>query len=348
VRIDSEQLPQRLERKLEPLYTVVGDEPLLALEAADRIRQHARQHGHDEREVLTVESGFDWSQLGASGRALSLFGSRRILELRIPTGKPGTQGAEAIKRFAADLPPDTVTLVSLPGLDRPTQQSAWFTALDHAGVTVVANAVPLARLPQWLAGRLALQGQQAEPGTLQFIADRVEGNLLAAQQELHKLALLFPAGRLERADVEGAVLDVARYDLNKLREALLAGDRVRFVRVLDGLQGEGEALPLVLWAITEELHALWRVAAATAAGRPVQTAVRDARVWGPRADLLPAALRRVSRAELEAALLDAAAVDRIVKGLQRGDAWDGLLRLGMRLMPGAQPGTQGNRGRMRA
>jgi DNA polymerase-3 subunit delta len=334
VRIDSEQLPQRLERKLEPLYTVFGEEPLLALEAADRIRMHARKQGYDEREVLTVESGFDWSQLSASGNSLSLFGARRILELRIPTGKPGTQGAEAIKRFAADLPPDTVTLVSLPGLDRQTQQGAWFAALDQAGVTVAANAVPLARLPQWLAGRLALQGQQAEPETLQFIADRVEGNLLAAHQELHKLALLFPAGKLERAEVEGAVLDVARYDLDKLRHALLAGDRLRFVRVLDGLQGEGEALPLVLWAIGEELHALWRVAGATAAGRPIQTALRDARVWGPRADLLPGALRRVSRAELEAALLDAAAVDRVVKGLQRGDAWDGLLRLGLRLMPG--------------
>jgi DNA polymerase-3 subunit delta len=346
VRIDSEQLPQRLERRLEPLYTVFGEEPLLALEAADRIRHRARNQGYDEREVLTVESGFDWSELGASGSSLSLFGARRILELRIPSGKPGTEGADAIKRYAADLPPDTVTLVSLPKVDRATQASGWFEALESAGVTVAANPVALARLPQWLAGRLALQGQEADAPTLQFIADRVEGNLLAAQQELHKLALLFPPGKLEREAIESAVLDVARYDVFKLGETLLSGDRLRFLRVLEGLQGEGVAPPLVLWAITEELHALWRVGGATAAGRPMQTALREARVWGARADLLPGALRRVSRIDLEEALVDAAAVDRTIKGLQRGDVWDALLRLGLRLVP-AGPGAEGNRGRMR-
>lgn len=346
MRIDSEQLPPRLERRLEPLYTVFGEEPLLALEAADRIRHQARRQGYDEREVLTVESGFDWSQLGASGSSLSLFGSRRILELRIPSGKPGTEGADAIKRYAADLPPDTVTLVSLPKVDRATQASGWFEALESAGVTVAANPVALARLPQWLAGRLALQGQEADASTLQFIADRVEGNLLAAQQELHKLALLFPPGKLEREAIESAVLDVARYDVFKLGETLLSGDRLRFLRVLEGLQGEGVAPPLVLWAITEELHALWRVGGAAAAGRPMQTALREARVWGARAELLPGALRRVSRHDLEEALVDAAAVDRTIKGLLRGDVWDALLRLGLRLVP-ARPGAEGNRGRMR-
>jgi DNA polymerase-3 subunit delta len=345
VRIDSEQLPRRLERGLDRLYAVFGEEPLLALEAADRIRQQARKAGYDEREVLIVESGFDWSQLGASGRSLSLFGSRRLLELRVPTGKPGTEGADAIKRYCADLPPDTVTLVSLPKVDRATQASGWFEALDAAGVTVAANPVPLARLPQWLAGRLALQGQEADADTLRFIADRIEGNLLAAQQELQKLALLFPAGRLERSAIESAVLDVARYDVFKLGETLLAADRVRFARVLEGLQGEGVAAPLVLWAISEELHALWRVGSATAAGRPLQTALREARVWGARAELLPAALRRVSRQELEAALLEAAAVDRMIKGLARGDVWDALLHLGLRITP-ASRGAQGNRGRM--
>jgi DNA polymerase-3 subunit delta len=345
VRIDSEQLPRRLERGLDPLYTVFGEEPLLALEAADRIRHQARKAGYDEREVLTVESGFDWSQLGASGSSLSLFGSRRLLELRVPGGKPGAEGAEAIKRYCTHLPPDTITLVSLPKVDRATQGSGWFAALDAAGVTVAANAVPLARLPQWLAGRLALQGQEADASTLQFIADRVEGNLLAAQQELHKLALLFPAGKLERSAIEGAVLDVARYDVFKLGETLLAGDRLRFARMLEGLQGEGVAPPLVLWAISEELHALWRVGSATAAGRPMQTALREARVWGARAELLPSALRRVTRQELEAALLEAAAVDRMIKGLTRGDVWDALLRLGLRLAP-PRPGAQGNRGRM--
>jgi DNA polymerase-3 subunit delta len=347
VRIDSEQLPRRLERGIDRLYTVYGEETLLALEAADRIRHHVRKAGHDEREVLTVESGFDWSQLAASGSSLSLFGSRRLLELRVPSGKPGTEGAEAIKRFTRDLPPDTVTLVSLPKLDRSTLGSAWFEALDAAGVAVAASAVPVARLPQWLAGRLALQGQEADAGTLQFIAERVEGNLLAAQQELHKLALLFPAGRLDRAAVESAVLDVARYDVFKLGETLLAADALRFARMLEGLQGEGVAPPLVLWAISEELHALHRVKTATAAGRPLQVALREARVWGARGELLPGALRRVSRQALEDGLLHAAAVDRMIKGLAPGDVWDELLQLGLRLAPaGRVQDDRGNRGRM--
>jgi DNA polymerase-3 subunit delta len=333
VRIDSEQLPRRLERGLDALYAVYGEEPLLALEAADRIRHHARRSGYEEREILTAEAGFDWSQLGASGSSLSLFGSRRLLELRVPSGKPGTDGADAIKRYTANLPPDTLTLVSLPKVDRATQASGWFEALDAAGLMVAANAVPLARLPQWLAGRLALQGQEADAHTLQFLADRVEGNLLAAQQELQKLALLFPPGRLTHAAIESAVLDVARYDVFKLGETLLCADRLRFLRMLEGLQGEGVAPPLVLWAISEELHALWRVGAATAAGRPLQVALREARVWGARAELLPAALRRVNRQALEAALVEAAAVDRMIKGLARGDVWDALLRLGLRLAP---------------
>ena len=179
--------------------------------------------------------------------------------------------------------------------------------------------------------------------TLQFIADRVEGNLMAAQQELHKLALLFPAGKLAREAIEAAVLDVARYDVFKLGESLLAADRVRFVRMLEGLQGEGVAPPLVLWAISEELHALWRVGSAVSAGRPMQVALRESRVWGTRAELLPGALRRVGRQDLEAGLLEAAAIDRMIKGLARGDVWDGLLRLGLRLAP---EGARGNRGRM--
>jgi DNA polymerase-3 subunit delta len=344
VRIDTEQLAQHLQRALAPLYTVHGEETLLALEAADRIRQQARAQGYSEREVLTAEAGFDWSQLAMSANSLSLFGSRRILELRVPSGKPGTEGAEALKRFASHLPADTVALVSLPRLDRATLASGWFEALEQGGVAVAANAVTPARLPQWLAGRLRLQGQEADGDTLALLAGMVEGNLLAAQQELHKLALLFPPGKLTREGVESAVLDVARYDVFKLGEALLAGDPARVVRVLEGLKGEGAAPPLVLWAITEELHALWRVSAAVAAGKPPQLALREARVWGARAELLPRALRRIGAGQLQAGLLAAADVDRTIKGLTRGDAWEELLRLALGLA-----GSQArNRGRMNA
>ncbi len=347
MRIDSEQLGQHLRRALKPLYTVYGDETLLALEAADRIRAQARAAGHSEREVLTVESGFDWSLLAMSGNSLSLFGTRRILELRIPNGKPGAEGAEAIKRLAADLPPDTITLVLLPKLDKATLATAWFEALDAAGVTVATNPVSPARLPEWLAGRLEQQGQQADPQTLQFLADMVEGNLLAAQQEVHKLALLFPPGMLTLEAVEPAIADVARYDVFKLGEALLSADRARFVRMLDGLKGEGVAPPLVLWAISEEIRALLRVSTAVSQRRPMQVALREARVWGARAELLPRALQRMQASELEDALLEAAAADRMSKGLVRGDVWDALLRLGLRLMPApaARP-ARGNRGRI--
>jgi len=349
MRVDSEQLAQHLKRGLKALYTVYGEETLLALEAADRIRACARAAGHTEREVLIAESGFDWASLAASGSSLSLFASRRILELRIPTGKPGIEGAEAIKRYVADLPPDTVSLVLLPKLDRTTLAAAWFEALEGAGVCVAANPVPPARLPQWLAGRLEQQGQRADPQALQFLSDMVEGNLLAAQQELHKLALLFPPGELSLEAVESAVVDVTRYDVFKLGEALLAGDQARFVKMLEGLKGEGVAPPLVLWAIAEEIRALFRVQAGTAGGRPLPVALREARIWGARAELLPRALGRLRPAELEEALLHAAGTDRMIKGLARGDVWDDLLRLGLRLMPGTPANlSRGNRGRIPA
>ena len=347
MRIDSEQVRQHLERRLDSLYTIYGEEGVLALEAADRIRAHARAAGHSEREVLSVESGFDWSALAMSGNSLSLFAARRILELHIASGKPGVEGAEAIKRYVADLPPDTVTLVLLPKLDKATLASGWFEALDAAGVTVAANPVSAGRLPQWLAGRLAQQDQQADPDALQFLADMVEGNLFAARQEVQKLALLFPPGRLTREAVEPAVVDVARYDVFKLGEALLSGERARFVRMLEGLKSEGVAPPLILWAIAEEIRALLRVSSAVSQRRPMQIALREARVWGARADLLPQALRRLQPAEVEEALLHAAAVDRVSKGLVRGDVWEELLRLGLRLMPAppARP-TRENRGKL--
>jgi len=348
MRLDSEQLAQHLKRGLQSLYTVYGDEPLLALEAADRIRAHARTQGYSEREIVIIESAADWAQLNASGSSLSLFGSRRLMDLRIPSGKPGTEGAESLKRYAADLPPDTLTLISLPRLERAVLNSGWFEALDRAGVSVAANTVPLARLPQWLAGRLADQAQEADHDTLQFLAEMVEGNLLAARQEVQKLALLFPAGPLDGAAVRAAVSDVARYDVFKIGEPLLGGDRARFVRVLGALQAEGAAAPLVLWAITEEIHALWRVSALIESGRPLQQALREARVWGARAELLPQALRRVRRDQLQAALLQAAQADRVIKGIGPGDPWDELLRLGMALAGLPQGSAQGNRGRIRA
>ncbi|MBC7945729.1 MAG: DNA polymerase III subunit delta [Burkholderiales bacterium] len=330
MRVDSEQLPQHLQRGLKRIYTVHGDEILLALEAADRIRADARRAGYAERELLVAEANFNWAQLASFGSNLSLFAAKRLLELRIPSGKPGVDGSEALQGFAAKLPADALVLIMLPRLDRQTQTSKWFTALERAGVAVAAEAVERARLPQWIAGRLSLQQQRTDAGTLGFIAERVEGNLLAAHHEVQKLGLLFPPGALDSEAVKNAVLDVARYDVFKLGEALLEGDPVRLIRFLDGLRGEGFAPPLVLWAMSEEIRALAGVIRRVETGEAVPEALRACRVWGKRQDLVRAAIRRLGLSDAEDALLHAAKIDRMIKGLLDGNVWDEFARLALR------------------
>jgi DNA polymerase-3 subunit delta len=332
VQLRSEQLEAHLARGLAPLYIVHGDDPLLAMEAGDAIRAKARAEGYTERDVLTVERGFDWSQLTASAAALSLFASRKLIELRMPSGKPGTEGAAVIEAHCAQLAPDTVTLAMLPRLDRAGQNSAWFAALGRAGVVV--NVFPIERrtLPLWIGARLARQKQRAAEAALAFIADCVEGNMLAAHQEIQKLGLLYPEGELTFEQVRDAVLDVARFEIGQLSEAMLAGDRVHLARVLAGLAGEGEPPPRVLWVIAEDLRAVARVARALAEGRDAPAALREARVWGDgRQRLVGAAAKRMAREALDAALAHAAQVDRMIKGLARGNPWDEMLRLGLRL-----------------
>ena len=330
MRIAAEQLAQHLKRALAPLYIVYGDEPLLAIEAADRIRARARDEGHLEREVLTAEQHFDWSQLRISSQSQSLFATRRLLEIRIPGGKPGVDGSQALQQYAAHLPPDTISLIALPALDWRAQKGAWFGALDAAGVMVEAALVQRDKLPAWLAGRLKAQAQTADAETLQFIADKVEGNLLAAYQEVQKLALLFPAGALSFAQIKESVLDVARFDVFELGDIVLSGNTVHLVRVLDGLRGEGAAPPLIIWSIAEEIRAVGRVLAGLAGGQPLQQAMRDARIWGPRQSLFQANIGRFTPAQIETALVHAARIDRMIKGLARGDVWDELLQLGLR------------------
>ena len=329
--IDSEQLGRQLERGLAPVYTVFGDEPLLAIEAADRIRASARDRGHTDREILFAESGFEWKQLWMSGASLSLFAEKRMLDIRIPNGSPGVEGGEAITKFAADLPPDTMTLFSLPKLDKRTRESRWFTALEAAGVAVQVQRVMPEALPRWLAGRLKTQGQDADPEALEFLALRVEGNLLAAHQEVRKLALLFPPGHIELAAIRSAVLDVSRFEVFDLGPALLKGEAARFVRMLEGLRGEAAGLPLVLWAVTEEIRTMIAVQGATAQGVPVTQALRELRVWGDRQKAMPQALRRMTGSRLRDALRHAARIDRIIKGVAPGDPWDELCTLGLRI-----------------
>lgn len=329
MRITTEQLAPALKRALAPLYAVYGDEPLLALEAADRIRARAREEGYSEREVLTAEQHFDWSQLRIAGQSQSLFAEKRILELRIPSGKPGNDGSQALQAFAAALPPDTITIVSLGEVDWRAQKGAWFGALDAAGVLVEAAQVKRDKLPAWLASRLKAQDQSADAQTLEFIADKVEGNLLAAYQEVQKLALLFPPRALTFDEIKASVLDVARFDVFDLGTVMLSGDAVQLVRMLDGLKGEGAAPPLILWSMSDEIRAVGRVLALQATGRPLQQALRDARIWGPRQQLIERNIGRFALTQVEAALVRAARIDRMIKGLARGDVWDELLQLGL-------------------
>ena len=331
MQLRAEELERHLSRSLADLYVIHGDEPLQSLEAADAIRAAARAKGYAEREVLSVERGFDWNQLAVSGASLSLFSSKKLIELRIPGGKPGTEGAAAIVQYCSTPAPDVLTIVTLPKLDRRAQDTAWWKALTRNGVLINTFQVERAQLPQWIAARLARQKQKADRETLQFLADSVEGNLLAAHQEIQKLGLLFPPGELAFDPVCSAVLNVARYDAFKLNEAMLSGDKARLARMLDGLKSEGEAPPKILWVLAEEIRAVAKVQAGMALGEDLQQLYRNNRVWGGvRQQLVTEAARRLKSAALAQALRHAARIDRTVKGLARGDVWDELLQLCLR------------------
>lgn len=291
MQLRPEQLGAHLNKPLASLYLLHGDEPLLVIEAADTIRLAARRQGFAEREVIVAGTGFRWDDLFLAAGNLSLFGETKLIDLRIPSGKPGREGSEALQRYCQTLGSGTVTLITLPELDWQAKKAAWVTALSQAGVALECNAPPLVLLPQWLAERLARQQQTASRAGLEFIAAHVEGNLLAAHQEIQKLGLLYPAGEVSLAQIEAAVLNVARYDVSDLRDALKNRDTVRAVRTLEGLQAEGAAPPLVLWALANE--------ARTAQIRP--------------------------------ALLHAAKIDRMIKGLATGDLWNEFLQLALRL-----------------
>ena len=333
MQLRAEQLASHLQKNLAGVYAVHGDEPLLALEAADAIRAAARKNGYADREVFEPGRSFDWSEFQHSLASLSLFGGKKIVELRLSTGKPGTQGGAAIAQYCERPTPDILLLVSLPRLDRATQGSAWFNAVLQAGVVVDIWPVERAKLPAWIAERLGRQRQRAPREALEFLADRVEGNLLAAHQEVQKLALLAPEGELSIDTVREVVANVARYDAYTACEAMLAGDAARYVRIIDCLKSEGEAPTLVLWALSEELYALGRIQAGAAAGRSLDDLLRENRVWGPRQRPMKSAASRVPPAAVQRALSHAAGIDRAIKGVGPGEPWDEFLKLGLELQP---------------
>lgn len=332
-------LQQASQRGLKPIYTIWGDEPLLAQEAGDALRKTARALGYTERQVHTVAgSHFNWSALIGASQEMSLFADKQLIEIRIPSGKPGKDGSEALQRYCEGLSSDVLTVLQLPKLDRQQQQSAWFTALDRAGVMVRVDPIDRKALPAWIAKRMSLQSQRVQDGavgqrTLDFFADRVEGNLLAAHQEIMKLGLLYPAGELSFEQIEAAVLNVARYDVFKLGEALLSGQVARALRMLDGLEAEGQAAVLVHWTLSEDIRGFKRVKDALDSGQHLSAALREARVWGVKEKLFERAVPLLQQEGLAQLLQAAHICDGLVKGLKHPDwplePWAGLRRLAL-------------------
>ena len=320
MKLSIRQLDSHLKKSVQPLYAIHGAEPLLALEAADRIRDAARKDGATEREIFFAEPGADWSKLTASAGNMSLFASKRLVEIRVPTGKPGAEGGKAITAYCNNLPDDAVTLILLPELDWQSLKTAWFSAIDNTAVVIEAKPVTRDELPEFLAERLSRQGQRASVETLEWLAERVEGNLLAAKQEVEKLGLLLPKGEIALEAIREAVTDVSRFERDALIDALHAGDAGRVARVVASLEAEGEPLPLLLWTLTEELR---KVMAISAGQRP--------RGWSTpeRSEQLARTARRHDRASIDRELLRAHRIDRMIKGVETGDPWDSVVELAL-------------------
>lgn len=340
--MDAERLIQSLGRPgttLTALYVVTGDDPLLTIEAVDALRAVARSAQYIDRTSFVMDARSDWSSLGVAASSGSLFGDKQLLEISLPTGKPGKQGADALIALAGrckgQSEAEVLTIVSLPRLDKATRESKWATALLSAGTTIETASIERAQLPDWIAKRLARQSQQVDPDTLQWLADKVEGNLLAAHQEILKLGLLYDSGKLTYEQVEQAVMNVARYDVFGLRDAMLAGDVPRMVRMMAGLKAEGEALPLVLWAVGEEIRTLARVSQASLSGQDMSSVLRSQRIFGQHERLARQALSRVAARNWNAAVQHAHEVDRLIKGLHVNgklqDPWEEMTRLAMRV-----------------
>jgi len=327
MHLDQAQLKQHLEKQLASLYVLTGDEPLAQTESLDAIRLAARQAGADERSSFIVERNFNWQLIQKFGQAMSLFSSKRILEIHIPNGKPGVDGGKALIELTQNPIPDATTIIVLPTLERETKNSAWFNTLQNTAVTIQLNEIDAGALPQWIAKRLSAQNQSADTTSLAFMAHQVEGNLLAAHQEIQKLGLLYPAGELSAEDISTAVLNVSRYDAFQLGEAILAGNTERTTRILQGLQEEGEQPVAVMNPLIWVLRPLIRIKHAEIRGENVNNAMISARIYGDRQTLVKKALSRLNVRQLEAALQKLCDIDRIAKGVMQGDAWLELSRI---------------------
>lgn len=331
MQVKPEQLERQLRRALAPVYFISGDEPLRVMEAADAVRMAARRGGYSEREVLTVQSGFDWNSLVNAGGDLSLFAERRIIELRLPTGKPGEAGARALCGWAQQPPQDTLLLITAGRLESAARKGKWVQALDAAGVVVFVWPLDPNQFPAWVRARMQQRGLEPAPQAVTLIAERVEGNLLACIQEIDKLYLLQGAGPVSADDVLAAVTDSARFDVYGLVDSALAGEAIRSIRILQGLRGEGVAAPVVLWALANDIRQLVAMTEPVERGESISRVLARFHVWQFRRAQFGLALKRLSGRTCHALLRRCATLDRIIKGQATGNAWDELLQLTLQL-----------------
>ncbi len=332
MRLHGRQLGGHLARELLPAYLVAGDEPLLVSEAVARIRARARNEGFEQRDYFVIERGFDWQQLTAGADNLSLFASRRIIELNLPTPQPGVVGGKALRDMASRPDPDRLLLIATRKLDSSASRSAWAKAIDKAGAVVQVWPVDRPQLPEWIRRRAQASGLGLSTATAEWMADRVEGNLLAADQEVRKLALLLGKGPADDAVVREAVASNPRFDVFRLADALLAGEAGRALRILDGLRAEGVAPTLVLWAITRDLGLLAKLKFSARNGAVAGPALKRHGVWPRRQPLVKRALERFEPARLAELIAQAAETDRVIKGVQAGNAWQQLTALVLALL----------------
>lgn len=331
MRLYPDKLGQHLKTTLAPIYLIAGDETLLVQECCDQIRQQCRAAGFNERQIFHVDKQFDWNLLLAENQSLSLFGDRKLLELRLPTGKPGDAGAKALREYAESASADNLLLITSGKIDKAATNSKWFKALDSAGVTVQVWPVGARELPRWLEQRFAAAGLKASDDAIALLGDRVQGNLLAAAQEIEKLKLVADGAFIDASTVSQAVADSARFDVFGYVDHCLLGQGSAALRALRGLAGEGVDPLAVLWALARELRTLYLCATDIAAGSGIERVLDNARVWDSRKTLVKTALQRHRPRRLGRLLQQANDVDRAVKGMAGDDPWVLLERLTVNL-----------------
>jgi DNA polymerase-3 subunit delta len=321
MRLRPEDLPSHLKGSLAPCYLISGDEPLQCGEAADAIRATARNAGYATRQVFEANAQFDWGALAAEASALSLFAEQKVIDLRIPSGKPGREGGAALAEYAANPPADTLLLITLPKLDKAQQNTKWFKALDKLGAVIQVWPIKIGELPRWVSARMRAAGLEPSTQVAQLLADRAEGNLLAAHQEIEKLLLLNGPGPVDLEQFTAALSDSARFDVFDLVDSTLAGDAARSLRILGGLRAEGVAAPVVLWALAREIRSLAGMAIAAKRSGNIGQAMAAARVWQNRQPLVRGALQRLGPNAWTSLLARCQQIDATIKSSGGVDAW---------------------------